>query len=95
VATNQASTSWCLATSLPAMTMYPPSSALPCTEEVLGLRSEVVVGSDEGLPKQSAVRCDFLMLMFKTRLTGFVATLPAGKRNELRRALMSALQLDS
>lgn len=67
----------------------------PVYSEVLGLRSEVVVGSAEGLPKQSAVRCDFLMLMFKTKLTGFVATLPSGKQRELRRALMNALQLEA
>jgi mRNA interferase MazF len=66
----------------------------PVYSEVLGLRSEVAVGPDEGLPRQSAVRCDFLMLMLKTRLTGFVATLPPAKRQELRRALSIALQLD-
>ncbi|MGH9372339.1 MAG: type II toxin-antitoxin system PemK/MazF family toxin [Vicinamibacterales bacterium] len=66
----------------------------PVYGEVLGLRSEVVIGPDEGLPRQSAIRCDFLMLMFKTRLTGFVATLPPSKRMELKRALMHALQVD-
>lgn len=66
----------------------------PVYREVLGLRSEVVVGPDEGLPHESAVRCDFLMLMFKSRLTGFVATLPAPKRTELARALAYALQRD-
>ncbi len=34
------------------------------------------------------------MLMFKNKMTGFVATLPAPKRQELRRALLAALQLD-
>jgi mRNA interferase MazF len=66
----------------------------PVYTEVLGLRSEVVIGPDEGLPRPSAIRCDFLMLLFKTRLTGFVATLPIAKRQELRRALAIALQLD-
>jgi mRNA interferase MazF len=66
----------------------------PVYGEILGLRSEVVVGPEEGLPKPSAVRCDFLMLMFKSRLTGFVSTLPQAKREELRRALITALQLE-
>jgi mRNA interferase MazF len=66
----------------------------PIYFEVLGLRSEVVVGPDEGLPRQSAVRCDFLMLMLKAKLTGFIATLPSAKRHELRRALAIALELE-
>lgn len=66
----------------------------PVYGEVLGLRSEVVIGVEEGLPRQSAIRCDFLMLMFKSKLTAFVATLPASKRVELKRALGHALQLD-
>jgi mRNA-degrading endonuclease toxin of MazEF toxin-antitoxin module len=62
--------------------------------EVLGLRTEVVVGPDEGLPRQSSIRCDFPMLMFKNRLTGFVGTLTVSKQGELRRALAHALQLE-
>jgi hypothetical protein len=34
------------------------------------------------------------MLMLKSRLTGFVSTLPQSKREELRRALITALQLE-
>ena len=66
----------------------------PVYSEVLGLRSEVVIGPAEGLPRESAVRCDFLMLMFKRKLTTFVSTLPPARRTELRRALSIALQLD-
>ena len=66
----------------------------PVYGEVLGLRTEVVVGPDEGLPRRSSVRCDFLMLMFKSKLTGFVGTLTSSKQTELRRALAHALQLD-
>ena len=65
----------------------------PIYGEVLGLRSEVVVGIEDGVPRQSAIRCDFLALMFKTKLTAFVGTLSAEKQNELRQALTYALQL--
>lgn len=61
--------------------------------QVLGLSTEVVVGPDEGLPRTSAVRCDFLALMFKRKLTGFVASLPPRKLTELDRALAIALDL--
>jgi mRNA interferase MazF len=65
----------------------------PIYREVLGLRTEVVVGVDDGLPRESAIRCDFLALMFKRKLTGFVGTLTAVKRTELKHALRHALQL--
>jgi mRNA-degrading endonuclease toxin of MazEF toxin-antitoxin module len=65
----------------------------PVYGEVLGLRSEVVVGVEDGVPRQSTIRCDFLALLFKTKLTGFVGTLSTAKQNELRQALTYALQL--
>ena len=66
----------------------------PVYSEALGLRTEVILGAADGLPRDSAVRCDFLALLFKRTLTGFVATLSVAKQAELRRALAYALQLD-
>ena len=66
----------------------------PVYGEVLGLRSEVVIGGEEEVPRQSSIRCDFLMLMFKSKLTGFVATLSEEKQIELKKALSHALQLN-
>jgi mRNA interferase MazF len=65
----------------------------PVYSEVLGLTTEVVLGPEDGLPRTSAVRCDFLMLLFKDRLTGFVATLSPEKVKALNRALTIALDL--
>ncbi len=65
----------------------------PVYSEVLGLRSEVVIGPADGVPRESSVRCDFLTLMFKRKLTGFVATLSDAKQAELADALRQALQL--
>ena len=64
----------------------------PVYSEVLGLQSEVAVGRADGLPRDSSVRCDFLTLMFKKKLTGFVAMLSPEKQVELKRALACALQ---
>ena len=62
--------------------------------QVLGLSSEVAVGPEEGLPRASSVRCDFLTLMFKRKLTGFVASLPPRKLAQtLNQALTVALDL--
>ena len=66
----------------------------PVYGEVLGLRSEVVIGAEDGVHRPSAIRCDFLTLMFKEKLTGFVATLSTAKQRDLRQALGYALQLD-
>ena len=66
----------------------------PVYSEILGLRTEVTVGSEEGLPRECAIRCDFLMLMFKHHLTGFVSTLPIAKQESLRTALTIALQVE-
>jgi mRNA interferase MazF len=65
----------------------------PVYSETLGLRTEVLVGMEEGLPKASSIRCDFLALIIKSRLTHFVGTLSAEKQRELGRALSYALQL--
>ena len=65
----------------------------PVYSQVLGLSSEVVVGPEDGLPRSSSIRCDFLALMFKRNLTTFVAALPPRKLAELNRALAVALEL--
>ena len=65
----------------------------PIYSEVLGLTTEVVLGPEDGLPRLCAVRCDFLTLMFKSKLTHFVSTLSTFKLAQLNRALAHALEL--
>ena len=65
----------------------------PIYSEVLGLSTEVVLNPEDGVPHVSAIRCDFLTLMFKTKLTNFVAMLSTTKMAELNRALVAALEL--
>jgi len=65
----------------------------PVYAEVLGIRSEVVIGAEDGIPQESSIRCDFLTLIFKRKLTQFVGTLSAQRQDELDRALRYALQL--
>ena len=65
----------------------------PVYGQTLGLRTEVLVGEEDGLPKDSSIRCDFVTLMQKKKLTLFVGTLSEGKQHELGRALAHALQL--
>lgn len=65
----------------------------PVYSEVLGLSTEVVLGPEDGVKHTSAIRCDFLTLMFKTKLTHFAGTLSASKIGDLDRALSIALGL--
>jgi mRNA-degrading endonuclease toxin of MazEF toxin-antitoxin module len=52
-----------------------------------------MLGIEDGLPHESSIRCDFLTLMFKRKLTHFVGTLTPKKLNELDHALQYALGL--
>ena len=65
----------------------------PIYSEIMGLRSEIVVGPAAGLPRECAVRCDFLTLMFKSRLKHFVGSLTPGQIVELISSLRYALDL--
>lgn len=67
----------------------------PVYSEILGLSTEVVLDVTDGVPRPCAIRCDFLTLMFKRKLTHFVGTLSPAKMKELNRALKSALELNS
>jgi len=65
----------------------------PVYSEILGIKTEVVLGRADGLPRSCAIRCDFLMLLFKSKLTQFVGTLSPSKEAKLNIALTYALQL--
>jgi mRNA-degrading endonuclease toxin of MazEF toxin-antitoxin module len=65
----------------------------PVYSEILGIATEVVVGPEDGVPRRSAVRCDFLMLMSKAKLTAFVGSLSATKSLQLNGALSIALDI--
>ena len=67
----------------------------PVYTGILGLRSEVVLDANTGLPHICAIRCDFLMLMFKKKLTHLAGSLPTHKVRELDAALRYALELGS
>ena len=65
----------------------------PIYTEFLGLATEVAVGIEDGLPRESSIRCDFLTLMFKRRLTTLVGRLGGAGLRDLNRALKVALEV--
>lgn len=59
-----------------------------------GLSTQVVVGPDEGLKKESSIHCDELVSLPKSALTHYVGRLGESRMMELQRALRIALELE-
>ncbi len=58
-----------------------------------GLSTQVAVGPDEGLKRESSIHCDELVSVPKRSLTDYVGTLSASKLREVRIALEEALEI--
>ena len=63
---------------------------VPITSTVRGAPSEVLVGTDEGLKRDSAVNLDHVQTVEKARLRTFVGALSHEKMNAVCRALAIA-----
>ena len=59
-----------------------------------GLSTQVPVGIQEGLKHPSAIRCDELISLLKSRLTDYVGTISEEKLTDLGHALSIALGID-
>jgi len=59
-----------------------------------GLSTQVPVGTEEGLKHSSAIRCDELISILKSRLTDYVGTISEEKLGSLGQALSIALGID-
>lgn len=60
-----------------------------------GLATQVPVGVDEGLRHENGIHCDELVSLPKSRLTNFVGSLSAARVEELDRALVTALGVNT
>jgi len=58
-----------------------------------GISTQVLVGPDEGLKHESAIHCDELISILKSRLTHYVGQLSPKKILELNSSLKIALDL--
>jgi len=59
-----------------------------------GLSTQVRIGIDEGLKRDSSIHCDELVSLPKTLLTHYIGRLNDTKMDELNCALLVALDLD-
>lgn len=62
----------------------------PITSTIRGAPSEVIVGIEEGLKRDSAVNLDHIQTVDKTKLTHFIGTVGAEKMSAVCRALTIA-----
>jgi len=65
----------------------------PIYSSVHGLKSQVLIGIEEGLKHPSSIHCDELVSLSKSVLTDYVGCLSATKIAELNEALSVALDL--
>ena len=73
--------------------MFSTVVCAPVFSERHGLPTQVPVSQAEGLKHDSAVQCDGLMSIEKTRLSDYVGELSTTKLRELEAALASAFGL--
>lgn len=59
-----------------------------------GLSTQVPIGIEEGLKRDSSIHCDELVSLPKTLLTHYIGRLNDAKMDELNYALLVALDLD-
>jgi mRNA interferase MazF len=67
----------------------------PVYSQLYGLSTELRVGIEEGLKKESSVHCDELVSLPKSVLTHYVGSLGAATLRQLDRALAVSLALES
>jgi mRNA interferase MazF len=72
---------------------YSTLVSAPVFSNYLGLLSEVLVGTQEGLKHNSSIHCDNLVSVAKEKLTHYVGSLTAVKLAELDAALVYALSI--
>jgi mRNA interferase MazF len=63
----------------------------PITGTIRGIPSEVVLSSEDGVPRDCAVNCDHLETVPKHKLGALIATLGADRLDEVRGAVLFAL----
>lgn len=61
---------------------------VPATRTVRGLTTEVVLTADDGMPVLCALNFDHVSLAQRSRIGATLCSLPEGRWNEVRRALL-------
>jgi mRNA interferase MazF len=84
----------CVLTRDAAIEVLSAVTCAPITRTVRGIRSEIEIGPDEGLPEICVISCDNLITLPKSILAeGPIGQLDLEKRSALDRALRYALDI--
>lgn len=84
----------CILTRDAAIAVLRTVTCAPITRTIRGIRSEVEVGTDEGLPERSAISCDNLITIPQELLDPApLGSLREPKRAELDRSLRYSLDI--
>ncbi len=84
----------CVLTRDAAIEVLSAVTCAPITRTIRGIRSEVGVGADEGLPEASVITCDNVLTLPKASLLDNpIGHLDVEKRAALDRALRYALDI--
>jgi mRNA interferase MazF len=75
-------------------TIYETVICAPIYTNQNNLPTEVYIGIDEGLKHDSAIRCDELLSIHKSKLTNYTGSLSPQKIQELNQALKIALEIE-
>ncbi|MEQ1604059.1 MAG: type II toxin-antitoxin system PemK/MazF family toxin [Pyrinomonadaceae bacterium] len=76
-------------------TVYDTLICAPIYTNPNGLPTEVYVGIDDGLKRESCIRCDELISIHRSKLTDFIGSLSPQKMPELDQALKVALEIEN
>lgn len=63
---------------------------VPATRTIRGLTTEVILTSDDGMPKTCALNFDHVSLAQRSRIGSVLSNLPEARWTEVRRALLVA-----
>jgi mRNA interferase MazF len=74
-----------------AMEFLGEITVAPITSTIRAIPSEVVLGREDGMPRECAVNLDHLQTVAKGKIGSLITTLRASKMQEIRASLLFAL----
>ncbi len=77
-----------------AMDVLSAVTVAPITRTIRGIPTEVELGVEHGLKTKSVASLDSLQTVRKDRVGRWLGTVERGRKNEIREALLFALELD-
>ena len=66
----------------------------PVTSTIRDIPSEVFLSQRDGMPRECAINLDHIQTVSKGKIGPLIVSLPLAKMNELREALLFALEFD-